>query len=791
MLRTRQLLSRVAASTAVLLHSASPGLFAAVCLAVVVSAIGVSPLSAQATVALRPGLVITKSVRITPRVYALRGNAELDSALIVIRGDNIVVDFQGAELRGASLESAPDEARGVAVRVEGGRNVRVINARIRGYRIGILAIGTRDLQLSGNDLSYNWKPRLFSVVEHESLVDWMSYHKNEKREWMRFGAGIYLEGVTGGEVQNNIVEQGSNGLLMVRTDSLRVHDNSFSFNSALGIGLYRSNHNQIVGNSVDYNVRGYSHGFFRRGQDSAALLMYEQSSHNVVAWNSMTHSGDGLFLWAGQTTMDTGQGGANDNLFFGNDFSFAPTNGMEATFSRNDFIGNRIEGSDHGLWGGYSFDSRVVGNCFQQNRMGIAIEHGQANVLSHNSFFGDSLGISLWANPIEPSDWGYPKQRDTKSRDYRIVRNTYNVRAAATKIENTTVTDSSGNRYVGPTGVVAMPGTGSSTVARAPSDAAATTGSIRTSNRASGVLRGDGTLAESCDPASQVPADVMQSIASRLPAPQRAMPSSNVTMLKRNAIVIDEWGPFDWRSPRLWPVDSTRSRQLRLRVLGPVGKWRIVGRRGLSAVSSTAGMVGDTIVVTPDAAGDGTVLRDWSVTMEYRGAATTSARGKKLPTNTPITFSYDAFEPRTLWDVQFFVWSDSTDPRTKSQAFQQLLKGKPLLSRIEPRLDYMWYRPTIKELPQTKYAAVATTRVTVPAGVFSLRTISDDAIRVWIDGKLAIDNWTPHESAVNYAAIAAGTHTLRVEYAQVEGWTELRVELVRGAHRGVGTAGPH
>ncbi|MBC8088507.1 MAG: right-handed parallel beta-helix repeat-containing protein [Phycisphaerae bacterium] len=706
---------------------------------------------AQAHIELRRGLVITKSARVVPRVYNLAAHASTDSALIVIRGDNITVDFSGAELRGASLESAPDEARGVAVRVEEGRNVRVINARIRGYRIGILAIGTRDLQLSGNNLSHNWKPRLFSVVEHESLVDWMSYHKNEKREWMRFGAGIYLEGVTGGELQNNVVEQGSNGLLMVRTDSLRVHDNSFSFNSALGIGLYRSNHNQIAGNSVDYNVRGYSHGFFRRGQDSAGLLMYEQSSHNVVAWNSMTHSGDGLFLWAGQTTMDTGQGGANDNLFFGNDFSFAPTNGMEATFSRNDFIGNRIEGSDHGLWGGYSFDSRVVGNCFQANRIGIAIEHGQANVLSQNSFIGDSLGISLWANPIEPSDWGYPKHRDTKSRDYRIIRNTFNVPAAAMKIENTTVADSSGNRFAGRSG----------------------------------------TIAESCDPASQVPADVMQSISSRLPAPQRAMPSSNVTLLKRNAIVIDEWGPFDWRSPKLWPVDSTRSRQLRLRVLGPVGKWRIVGRRGLSAVSSTTGMVGDTIVVTPDTAGDGTLSRDWSLNLEYRGAATTNARGKQLPPNTPVAFSYDVFEPRTSWNVQFFVWSDSTDPRTKSQAFQQLLKSKPLLSRTEPRLDYMWYRPTIKELPQTKYAAVATTRVTVPAGVFSLRTISDDAIRVWIDGKLAIDNWTPHESAVNYAPLAAGTHTLRVEYAQVEGWTELKVEVVKGANRSVGTAGPH
>ena len=163
----------------------------------------------------------------------------------------------------------------------------------------------------------------------------------------------------------------------------------------------------------------------------------------------MTHGGDGLFLWAGQTTMDTGEGGANDNLFYRNDFSFAPTNGMEATFSRNTFIGNLIEGSDHGLWGGYSFDSKVIGNDFRRNRVGIAIEHGQANAISYNRFAGDSTAIYLWANPIEPSDWGYPKHRNTQSRNYRISENIFfaprvGVRASATHEMRLT-----GNRAIG------------------------------------------------------------------------------------------------------------------------------------------------------------------------------------------------------------------------------------------------------------------------------------------------------------------------------------------------------
>ena len=695
----------------------------------------------QRDLALRKGLVITSSVRIAKRVYDLRAHPSVDSAVIVIRGNDITVDFNGAELRGASLASDPDAGAGVAIRVDGGRNVRIVNARVRGFRVGLMARGTRGLVLADNDMSHNWKPRLYSLVEHESLVDWMSFHKNEQREWLRFGAGIYLEDVKGGEISGNHVEQGHNGVMLVRTDSLRLHDNVLSYNSGLGLALYRSSWNQIYRNQIDYDVRGYSHGVFRRGQDSAGLLMYEQSSHNVVAWNSVTHGGDGLFLWAGQSTMDTGQGGANDNLFVGNDFSYAPTNGMEATFSRNDFIGNRIAGSDHGLWGGYSFDSRVIGNCFERNRIAIAIEHGQANTIASNQFDGDSTGVSLWANRIEPSDWGYPKHRDTRSRDYRITRNRFANPKEAMKILNTAPLDTSGNTF-------------------ASSPAA-------------------------CDPASLVPEDVWSSIAGRLPAGPRTVPLTPAARLDRSAIVVDEWGPYDWRAPKLWPIDSTRSRPLRLRVLGPAGAWRVVDHRGVSALSAQRGRVGDTLVVTPDE------TNDWEVALEYRGEATVSPSGARRPAGAPYRFTYGRFEPRAEWLVKFFRWPDSTARSLTLEAFAALTSSQPMLVKAAPRLDYMWYRPTIKELPQSRWAAVATTVLSLPRGTYTLRTISDDAIRVYVDDRLVIDNWTPHESAVDNVPLASGSHVVRVEYAQVEGWSELRVEVVRGTQRSTGSAGPH
>jgi hypothetical protein len=72
-----------------------------------------------------------------------------------------------------------------------------------------------------------------------------------------------------GEVRGNRIEQGMEGLMLVRCDSLRIWHKVIAFNSGVGIGLYRSSDNTIVHDHASYNVRGYSHGFYRRGQDSA------------------------------------------------------------------------------------------------------------------------------------------------------------------------------------------------------------------------------------------------------------------------------------------------------------------------------------------------------------------------------------------------------------------------------------------------------------------------------------------------------------------------------------------
>ncbi|HEX9310341.1 MAG TPA: NosD domain-containing protein [Gemmatimonadaceae bacterium] len=709
------------------------------------------------TIELRSGLVITRSARIAPRVYRLAAPRSLDSgAVVTVRGDDITIDFGGATMEGMPLDSNPDLARGIAIWVDGGRNVRIVGARIRGYKIGILARGTRNLSLLGNDLSYNWKPRLYSLIEHESLVDWLSFHHNEQDEWLRYGAGAYLSDVEAGEIRDNTATQGMNGLMLVRTNGVRVWNNNFSFNSGVGIGLYRSSGDTIMHNRVDFDVRGYSEGFYRRGQDAADLLIYEQSGKNVVAYNSMTHGGDGLFLWAGQSTMDTGQGGANDNLFWGNDFSFAPANGMEATFSRNTFVANHVEGNDYGLWGGYSFDSKIVGNAFVGNRTGIAIEHGQSNLIASNVFLRDSTAVRVWGDPIEPSDWGYPKHRDTRSRDYEVTDNIFIGNRVGVRAAQTMGITVATNRFLG----------------------VDSTAAIHDSTRYT-FMRNVIESAPKNKPLPLPPA-LPREIA--LLAPSRIrngwMPRRSDTALAqrpRSAIIVDDWGPYDFRSPKLWPVDSARETPLRLRVLGPPGRWRVSEERGVAALSKMSGRVGDTIAVTakPDSAGD------WKITLEYAGQAVVSPRGQQFEAGAMYPFSYGHFEPRIDWTARFYAWTDSTnDPRKNADAFAGLTRSPPILTLRLSRLDYEGYR-ALPGLPRENFALEATGSVDLAPGEYTLRTISDDGVRVWVDGTLVIYDWKPHESAIDSAPLIGGHHDLRVQYYQGDGWYELRLEIIR------------
>jgi hypothetical protein len=238
---------------------------------------------------------------------------------------------------------------------------------------------------------------------------------------------------------------------------------------------------------------------------------------------------------------------------------------------------------------------------------------------------------------------------------------------------------------------------------------------------------------------------------------------------------------------------------MKLLMLGPPGTWKVIRTRGTAPLARLSGTIAprnpsnplavvDTLVIKPMPESD----TDWFIAVSYRGAAPiTDARGITYAAGKEYTFNYEFFEPIRSWSVSYYVWNDSTDPRSNTDAIAAMTHGGALLNRNEPRLDYMWYAPGIKGLPQSKWAAVATTRMRLSEGEYTLRAISDDGVRVYVDGKLVIDHWAPHETDVGNARINSGTHDIRVEYYQVDGWSELRVDVVKGAQNSAGSPGPH
>jgi PA14 domain len=69
---------------------------------------------------------------------------------------------------------------------------------------------------------------------------------------------------------------------------------------------------------------------------------------------------------------------------------------------------------------------------------------------------------------------------------------------------------------------------------------------------------------------------------------------------------------------------------------------------------------------------------------------------------------------------------------------------------------------------------------TRPHGDYTLQVISDDGVRVWMDGAMILDEWAPHESKVNRVSIrGGGERRSRVEYYDVTGFAELRFDIQR------------
>ncbi|HYG33693.1 MAG TPA: right-handed parallel beta-helix repeat-containing protein, partial [Clostridia bacterium] len=376
-----------------------------------------------------------------------------DQGVIIIGAPNIEIQFaENSVLRGSPADMRPDEYKGYAIRLNGHTNVTIRGARISGFWCGLWATKADGLTLENIDASDNRRAFLKSTPVAEDSGDWLFGHNNDQHEWLtNYAAAIYIEESANVTVRNSKVWHGQNALCLDRVTDSRIYDNNFLFNSGWGIALWRCERNVITRNALDFCVRGYSHGVYNRGQDSAGIFAFEQNNDNIIAENSVTHGGDGFFGFAGREALgEIGnhpvewykRRGNTGNLLVSNDFSYASAHGIENTFSfGNKYLKNRVVGNAIcGVWAGYSRDTLIAGNEFEENgdmgygleRGGVNIDHGGDNWIVHNSFVKNKCGVHLWggANPdFEKRNWA--KANGYASTGSVIANNTFEGYAVA------------------------------------------------------------------------------------------------------------------------------------------------------------------------------------------------------------------------------------------------------------------------------------------------------------------------------------------------------------------------
>jgi parallel beta-helix repeat protein len=493
-----------------------------------------SAIAGQPTIEIQSGpSVITQSCRVViPKGTVIQDTT--GHGAIQIEASNIKIDFvKGSVLRGSPPNIAPDHYRGYGIRLNGHTNVTIRGARINGYWCGIWATKADGLVLENIDASDNRRARLKSTPKAEDESDWLYGHENDQKQWLtNYGAAIYIEESARVTVHDCKVWHGQNALCLDRITDSRFYDNDFSFNSGWGIALWRSSRNVISRNALDFCVRGYSHGVYNRGQDSAGIFAFEQNNENVIAENSVTHGGDGFFGFAGREALgEAGEHpidwykrrGNSDNVLIGNNFSYAAAHGIENTFSLgNKYLKNRIVGNAIcGVWIGYSRDSIIADNDIESNgekgygleRGGVNIDHGGDNQIIRNKFLNNKCGVHLWggANPsFETKPW-------TKANGYAST--------GSVVAGNTFINDNIAMQFRGPgdvtVGANKFDGVGKEIVAEA----------------AYSIRRNDhGTGPSSSSPKIQI-------FGRKHPIGVRAK------LRGRENIIMTEWGPWDHLSP--------------------------------------------------------------------------------------------------------------------------------------------------------------------------------------------------------------------------------------------------
>ncbi|MCR9075010.1 MAG: right-handed parallel beta-helix repeat-containing protein, partial [bacterium] len=668
-------------------------------------------------------------------------------------------------LRGTREDEGWDTLTGTGIAIDGHEGVEIHNAKIRGFRNGIVATDAPGLVVNDTELIDLYRQRLASTATREGASDWLSPHNNDENEWLaNYGAAIWAERCHGAHFEGVRVRRGQNGIVLDNTNGAVVMGNDCSFLSGWGLAMWRASQNEIRGNRFDFCVRGHVEGVYNRGQDSAGILMFEQCQFNKVVSNSCTHGGDGIFGFGGndavKKTVEKLWGNAG-NVFRRNDLSFAPAHGLEMTFSeKNAIMGNLFESNAIcGIWGGYSQGFGISSNRFLTNggmaygaeRGGINIEHGSGHLITQNRFVNNKCGVRLWWD----HDESLLAQAGVAERHRGVVEN---------KVTDNWFIMNSDHPFGEDAELI---GIELQDLGEAPDYTGVRVGEneIDIDDNSWTVENPNAVQARILDReyAEQDP---------DWPAgnwrfgglPERLSPPG------REWIICDQWGPWDFQTPLLREHSRSGSADI-FELYPPVDqepKMRVTVSNAKAEITAPESDEG---------------WRPWRLTVSPIGQSPISSYSGTVQIRDNWSRPISGRFISTTWNAR--CWSWQNDPLVDLDAWRAEAEGVEVtaVDRLDLPLGYngpshVNHALTVSD--RDKFAIVAETEIALPKGKWELTTLSDDGIRVFVNGEMVIERWDIHGPTPDEAVFEVTDDTptrIKLEYFENDGYATLGLDL--------------
>jgi hypothetical protein len=139
----------------------------------------------------------------------------------------------------------------------------------------------------------------------------------------------------------------------------------------------------------------------------------------------------------------------------------------------------------------------------------------------------------------------------------------------------------------------------------------------------------------------------------------------------------------------------------------------------------------------------------------------------------------------------FFPWTAAVDPRTNLVAWRELARGASAVRIEADAIDFPHGMGGPRDLGlgeamkqrgpgNERFGMIGRTRVRLPRGEWLFKTLSDDGVRVTVDGRTILENWTWHGPTPNEVRFRQENEAeveIGVEHFEIDGYATLRLSL--------------